>query len=142
LSCIDAASFSRDLARICTLRYIKNWENYPQTQKYVANTSILRYSLNSNLLQYKYFLLQVYCGHEYTLSNYRFALSVDPGNEDLIAANARAVALRSEGVPTVPSTLFDEFKTNPFLRAESLMSAGEDYAAFLNRMRAAKNSFK
>lgn len=55
-------------------------------------------------------------GHEYTASNARFALTVDPSNPDLIArANDTEQAVR-QGRPTVPSQLSDELKTNPFLR--------------------------
>ncbi|MDK9697589.1 MAG: hydroxyacylglutathione hydrolase [Siculibacillus sp.] len=60
----------------------------------------------------------VYCGHEYTQGNARFALTVEPGNAAL-AARARAVeAARDEGLPTVPSKLVEEIVTNPFLRAD------------------------
>ena len=60
---------------------------------------------------------QVYCGHEYTQSNARFALSVDPDNK-LLQARARHVdALRAHGNATVPSTIELELATNPFLRA-------------------------
>jgi hydroxyacylglutathione hydrolase len=59
---------------------------------------------------------RVYCGHEYTLQNLRFAGSVEPGNPDVAASAARARALRAEGRPTVPSTIGDEKKVNPFLR--------------------------
>lgn len=86
--------------------------------------------------------LQVYCGHEYTLSNYRFALHVDPDNRDLLAANERATELRREGKPTVPSTISAELATNPFLRAAALKRADEDVASFLNRLRESKNNFK
>ena len=61
---------------------------------------------------------RVYCGHEYTQSNARFALTVDRANAAL-AARAKAVdALRAEGRPTVPSTMADEVATNPFMRAD------------------------
>lgn len=61
----------------------------------------------------------VYCGHEYTLSNARFALTVEPGNEALVA-RARAVeAARAEGRPTVPFTMGEDRATNPFLRADA-----------------------
>lgn len=56
-------------------------------------------------------------GHEYTLANIRFALSVDPGNEALERRAAAAKALRDAGRPTVPVTLAEEMATNPFLRA-------------------------
>jgi hydroxyacylglutathione hydrolase len=61
----------------------------------------------------------LYCGHEYTLTNARFALTLEPGNAAL-AARAKAVAaLRTEGKFTVPSTIADEKATNPFLRTQS-----------------------
>ena len=59
---------------------------------------------------------KVYCGHEYTLANIRFARAVDPGNADLAAREERAQRLRDAGRPTLPSTLGEERATNPFLR--------------------------
>ncbi|WP_229419705.1 hydroxyacylglutathione hydrolase [Pseudoduganella dura] len=59
---------------------------------------------------------QVFCAHEYTLSNLRFALAVEPGNEALQARMAVDSAKRRDGVPTVPSTIGIERATNPFLR--------------------------
>ena len=59
---------------------------------------------------------RVYCGHEYTLANIRFARAVDPHNPALAAREARAQALRDAGKPTLPSTLGEERATNPFLR--------------------------
>jgi hydroxyacylglutathione hydrolase len=62
---------------------------------------------------------RLYCAHEYTQSNARFALSVEPDNAAL-QARARAIdALRAQGRPTVPSTLGEEKATNPFLRPDS-----------------------
>jgi hydroxyacylglutathione hydrolase len=58
----------------------------------------------------------VYCAHEYTQSNARFALSVDPDNRVLQARAAEVERLRAAGQPTVPSTLGDERAANPFLR--------------------------
>jgi len=58
----------------------------------------------------------VYCGHEYTQSNARFALSVDPDNEKLKDRAAEIDALRAEGKPTLPTTIGRELETNPFLR--------------------------
>lgn len=58
----------------------------------------------------------VYCGHEYTQSNARFALSVDPDNQALIARAAEIDAVRKRGEPTVPTTLGLERQTNPFIR--------------------------
>jgi hydroxyacylglutathione hydrolase len=60
----------------------------------------------------------VYCAHEYTLSNLRFAGAVEPGNADLAAYTARADALRAEGRPTLPSTVGLERAVNPFLRCD------------------------
>jgi hydroxyacylglutathione hydrolase len=59
---------------------------------------------------------QVYCGHEYTLANIKFARAVEPGNAELAAREARAQKLRDAGLPTLPSTLGEERATNPFLR--------------------------
>lgn len=61
---------------------------------------------------------QVYCAHEYTQSNARFALTVDGGNPALVARAREVDALRARGEATVPSTLAAERATNPFLRAD------------------------
>lgn len=61
----------------------------------------------------------VYCGHEYTLSNGRFALTLEPGNADLVARMKEVEAARAAARPTVPSTIGLEKKTNPFLRTKS-----------------------
>lgn len=58
----------------------------------------------------------IYCAHEYTLSNLRFALLVEPGNERLQARYQNAQILRQRREPTVPSTMRLEKETNPFLR--------------------------
>ena len=59
----------------------------------------------------------IYSGHEYTLANGSFALTVEPGNQALIARVANEKAQREKGLPTVPSQLELELRTNPFLRA-------------------------
>jgi len=84
---------------------------------------------------------QVYCAHEYTASNARFALSVD--TDPALKARAEAVfAARARGEPTVPTTIGLEKATNPFLRAPILAGAGKpDYEAFA-QVRAAKDVFK
>lgn len=61
----------------------------------------------------------IYCAHEYTQSNAAFALSVEPGNEELVARSAAIDRMRSEGIPTVPTTIGLEKATNPFLRPDS-----------------------
>ncbi|MGI9484922.1 MAG: hydroxyacylglutathione hydrolase [Geminicoccaceae bacterium] len=60
----------------------------------------------------------VYCGHEYTAANARFALSVDPDNNALQARAAEVDKQRAAGEPTVPTTLGLERATNPFLRSD------------------------
>ncbi len=59
----------------------------------------------------------VYCGHEYTETNARFALTVDPTNPVLKERAKEIARLRSEGKPTLPTTIGAEMATNPFLRA-------------------------
>ena len=62
---------------------------------------------------------KIYCGHEYTLSNGRFALTLEPDNADLQARMREVEAARAKNEPTVPSTMAMEKKTNPFLRPDS-----------------------
>jgi hydroxyacylglutathione hydrolase len=76
---------------------------------------------------------KVCCGHEYTESNARFALSVDPNNAALKARTEQAHQQRAAGVPTVPSTMASELDANPFLRAP-------DVATFAD-LRAKKDKF-
>ncbi len=61
--------------------------------------------------------MQVYCGHEYTLSNARFALTVEPSNATLVERAAEVERLRAAKAPTLPTTIALELATNPFLRA-------------------------
>jgi hydroxyacylglutathione hydrolase len=63
---------------------------------------------------------RVFCTHEYTLSNLRFALTVDPDNAALIERSLDDQALRERGDPTVPTTIARERATNPFLRCDTL----------------------
>ena len=60
---------------------------------------------------------QVCCAHEYTLSNLRFALAVEPRNTDLLTYVAQCQQLRAQGSPTLPAQLSTELQINPFLRA-------------------------
>lgn len=62
---------------------------------------------------------RVYCAHEYTQSNARFALTVEPKNNELVARAADVDRLRADGLPTIPSTIGLEKATNPFLRPTS-----------------------
>jgi hydroxyacylglutathione hydrolase len=62
---------------------------------------------------------KVYCGHEYTENNLRFAMTLEPKNQRLVSRFEKVKGLRSRGVPTVPSTMEEEKQTNPFLRWDS-----------------------
>jgi hydroxyacylglutathione hydrolase len=75
----------------------------------------------------------VYCAHEYTQNNGRYALVAEPDNQALIARMAAVDAMRARGEPTVPTTIGLERETNPFMRANSV--------AQLAQRRAAKDSF-
>ena len=60
----------------------------------------------------------VFCTHEYTLSNIRFALAVEPNNVNLISWAERAQELRQKGLPTLPTTIGQELQVNPFMRCD------------------------
>jgi len=83
----------------------------------------------------------LYCAHEYTLSNARFAASVDGDNAALKARIHEIEQLRAAGAPTVPMKLSEEIATNPFLRAPALMPHLADWEAFAE-IRKAKDAFK
>ncbi|SFU61447.1 hydroxyacylglutathione hydrolase [Pseudoduganella namucuonensis] len=95
---------------------------------------------------------KVFCAHEYTLSNLRFASAVEPGNEALRARVEADSAKRARGAPTVPSTIGVERDTNPFLRyaepaiaaqltAAGKLEGGEAPVAVFAALRQWKNSF-
>jgi hydroxyacylglutathione hydrolase len=90
---------------------------------------------------------KVWCGHEYTQSNGRFALTLEPGNEALAARMEQVNAARARGEATVPSTMGLEKQTNPFLRpdnAEIRKSLGMEKAgtvAVFGEIRARKDKF-
>jgi hydroxyacylglutathione hydrolase len=73
---------------------------------------------------------RVYCAHEYTLDNLRFAKVVEPENEALHARIAQAIETRKNFLPTVPSTLALEKATNPFLRCDrsNVIQAAERFS--------------
>ena len=89
----------------------------------------------------------VYCGHEYTLANAEFALSVEPDNTALAARAAEIRALRADGKPTLPTTIGREKQTNPFLRADdpglaaTLGMTGDDPVAIFAEVRGRKDRF-
>jgi hydroxyacylglutathione hydrolase len=68
---------------------------------------------------------RVFCAHEYTLSNARFAVTVEPDNAALLARFAAVQAARARMEPTVPFTIADELETNPFMRAATADELGE-----------------
>jgi hydroxyacylglutathione hydrolase len=76
---------------------------------------------------------RVYCAHEYTLSNAKFAAAMEPENHDIATRLAEVTAMRERGEPTVPTTIAQERATNPFMRAESVEE--------LARLRSAKDNF-
>jgi hydroxyacylglutathione hydrolase len=81
---------------------------------------------------------RVYCAHEYTAANARFALTLDGG--EALAVRAKDIfAARERGEATVPTTIGAEKATNPFLRAQALVG-GEAVAAFAT-VRAGKDAF-
>jgi hydroxyacylglutathione hydrolase len=77
--------------------------------------------------------VRVYCGHEYTLANARFAVTVEPDNQALADRLRRVEAARDRGEVTLPTTIGEERATNPFMRARSV----EEFA----RLREMKDSF-
>lgn len=77
---------------------------------------------------------KVYCAHEYTLSNARFAVTVEPDNVQLLSYIETAKALRKKDLPTVPTTIGAEKMANPFMRAKTAKRLGE--------IRAAKDNFR
>ena len=90
---------------------------------------------------------RIYCAHEYTAANGRFALSVEPSNAELRRRCEDVAKLRAVGESTVPTTLALEKATNPFLRPDSrglreaLGMAGDDDVAVFARTRALKDAF-
>lgn len=92
---------------------------------------------------------RVFCAHEYTASNAKFAAFVDDGNTDLQQMKADIDAKRARGEPTVPSLLGDEINCNPFLRPDSPairaklgVPAGASNAEAFGAIRSAKDTFR
>ena len=78
--------------------------------------------------------VRIYCGHEYTLGNGRFAAHAEPGNAEIARRLLDVEAMRERGEITLPSTVAEERATNPFVRAS-------DWQEFA-RLRSAKDSFR
>ena len=90
---------------------------------------------------------EVYCGHEYTQANARFALTIEPDNPALKARAEEVARLRAEKRPTLPTTIAAELAENPFLRADNpsvqaaVGMAGADAADVFAELRARKDRF-
>ena len=90
---------------------------------------------------------EIYCGHEYTLANIKFAKTVEPDNKALTARAAQAEKQVAAKEPTIPTTIDEEKKANPFLRADiaevaaNVGMAGKPAAQVFGEIRARKNKF-
>jgi hydroxyacylglutathione hydrolase len=92
----------------------------------------------------------VYCAHEYTTANAKFALSVEPGNPVLQTRVGVIKELREKGLPTVPTTIKDEKASNPFLRCDISeeirqsvgVTATDSGADAFAKVRKAKDNFR
>ena len=73
---------------------------------------------------------EIYCGHEYTESNLKFAISVEPHNEEILKALKEVQKSRSINKPSLPSRIDIELKINPFMRCResSVIEAAEKYS--------------
>lgn len=93
---------------------------------------------------------KVYCAHEYTAANAKFAMSVEPGNPALQSKVAEITDLRAKGLPTVPTTIQEEKEANPFLRCDVSeeirknvgVQAGDPDASAFGKVRRAKDGFR
>jgi hydroxyacylglutathione hydrolase len=90
---------------------------------------------------------EIYCGHEYTLANIKFARTIEPGNKALAAREAQAKQQVAQSEPTIPVTIGEEKLANPFLRADraeiaaGIGMAGKPAAEVFAEIRARKNRF-
>ena len=90
---------------------------------------------------------RVYCGHEYTLANIKFAQTIEPGNAALTARAAQAAKQIAAGEPTIPTTIDEEKAANVFLRADvpgvaaAVGLSGKPAAQVFAEIRARKNKF-
>jgi len=89
----------------------------------------------------------IYCGHEYTAANIKFAKTIEPDNMDLAAREAEVTRQLAKGEPTIPVTIGEEKKSNPFLRADvagvaaGIGMAGKEASQVFAEIRARKNKF-
>jgi len=91
---------------------------------------------------------EIYCGHEYTAANIKFARTVEPNNKTLAGRDAEAKREVERGLPTIPVTIGEEKQANPFLRADvpevaaGIGMAGKPAAQVFAEIRQRKNNFK
>lgn len=89
---------------------------------------------------------KVYCGHEYTVGSLTYALHVENGNQDIKDKIKWAKDQREKGIPTIPSTIEEELKYNPFMRVkESTVQKHAGASSTIDTMdflRNEKNSFR
>jgi hydroxyacylglutathione hydrolase len=91
---------------------------------------------------------EIFCGHEYTAANIKFARTVEPDNKALAEREAEAKREIERGLPTIPVTMGEEKQANPFLRADmpevaaGIGMAGKPAAQVFAEIRARKNTFK
>jgi hydroxyacylglutathione hydrolase len=90
---------------------------------------------------------EIFCGHEYTAANIKFARTVEPDNKALAERDAEAKREIERGLPTIPVTIGEEKKANPFLRADvpevaaGIGMAGKEASQVFAEIRARKNKF-
>jgi hydroxyacylglutathione hydrolase len=90
---------------------------------------------------------KIYCGHEYTAANIKFAKTIEPDNKALAAREAQTTQQLAKGEPTIPVTIGEEKLANPFLRADvpevaaAVGMAGKEASQVFAEIRARKNKF-
>ena len=84
---------------------------------------------------------KIYCGHEYTLSNLEFAKEAEPFNQNILSRYNEVIKLREKRIPSLPSLLSTELKTNPFLRCDS-KEVQENISTKFNTLKETKEIFK
>ena len=90
---------------------------------------------------------EIFCGHEYTAANIKFARTIEPENTALVEREAEAKREIERGLPTIPTTIGEEKRANPFLRADvaevaaGIGMAGQPPAQVFAEIRARKNNF-
>jgi hydroxyacylglutathione hydrolase len=90
---------------------------------------------------------RIYCGHEYTVANIKFARTIEPNNKALAARETQAKQQVAKSEPTIPSTIGEEKQANPFLRADipdvaaDIGMAGKPAAQVFAEIRERKNRF-